>query len=130
MAAVVEIDGVKAWQTRPNRHSDNRYLYFDADYTFLYDGDETLTVVVEYLDSGVGQFGLEYDSADPTVTGIKQYFRRAGSRQLGGTGKWQKSRFELPRAHFAGRANGGDFRFWSTTPDMTIRRVIVARSQD
>jgi hypothetical protein len=128
LAEVVEVDGAKAWQTRANRHSGNRYLYFDADYTFLYDGDEPLSVVVEYLDSGAGELVLEYDSADPSATGIARYFRRAGSHQLSDSGKWREAHFELPHACFAGRANGGDFRFSPPVPGLTIRRVTVRRS--
>ena len=128
LAEVVDVNGVKAWQTRPNRHSGNRYLYFDADYTFLHDGDETVLVDVDYLDSGTGQFRLEYDSADPTAVGIAQRFRHAGSHRLSNSGQWQEASFELPNARFAGRANGADFRFSCPGTDLTIRRVTVRRA--
>ncbi|MHB8901245.1 MAG: hypothetical protein ACYC6Y_21050 [Thermoguttaceae bacterium] len=127
VAETIELAGVKAWQTRPNRHSENHYLYFDADYTFLYDGDEPLSVVVEYLDAATGEMTLEYDSADPAATGIAQEFRRAGSLAMSGTGQWKEARFELPHARFAGRANGGDFRFLRPGGDLTIRAVRVLR---
>ncbi len=129
LAEVVEVDGVKAWQTRPNRHSGNRYLYFDTDYTFLYDGNETLSVMIEYLDEGTDEFGLQYDSADPTAVGIAQQFRPAGSKRLGDTRQWQEARFQLPRARFAGRANGADFRLASPRGELTVRGVRVVRAQ-
>ena len=125
VAEVIEVDGTEAWQTRPNRHSSGRYLYFDADYVFLYDGDEPLVVTVEYLDSGSATISLDYDSADPTAVGIARRFRRAGSVDLSDSGVWKKARFELPHARFAGQANGADFRFSSTAGDLTIRRVVV-----
>ena len=123
LAEVVEIDGVKAWQTRPNRHSGNRYLYFDADYTFLYDGDDTVTVTVNYLDSGTGHIRLEYDSADPSASGIAQRFRQGGTREISNSGQWREASFELRHARFAGRANGGDFRFSATVPNLVVRGV-------
>lgn len=127
VAEAIEVNGVKAWQTRPNRHSGNRYLYFDADYTFLYDGDETLSVVVEYLDAGKGQLVLEYDSADQSVVGIPRYFRRAGSKQFQDSGEWRQARFNLPHAHFAGRSNGGDLRLANPGGELTISRITAHR---
>lgn len=126
LAEVVDVAGTKAWQTRPNRHSGNRYLYFDADYTFLYDGDETVLVTVEYFDRGTGDIRLEYDSADPTVEGIVQRFRSAGSTKIANSHQWQKATYELPHARFAGRANGGDLRVSATTPDLLIRKATVS----
>lgn len=127
LAEVVEIDGIEAWQTRPNQHSGNRYLYFDADYTFLYDGDEPLSVVVDYLDTATGELTLEYDSADSTAVGLAQQFRRAGSVQLSDSGKWREASFQLPHARFAGRANGGDFRLLHPGGDLSIQGVRVLR---
>ncbi len=62
LAKVIDLAGEKCWRTQPNRHSDSRYLYFDADYTFLEDGLEPVRVTVEYLDAGPDRFALEYDS--------------------------------------------------------------------
>jgi len=130
LVEVAEHDGSQVWRTRPNRHSGIRYIYFDADYSFLFDGDETVAVVVEYLDSSSGALRLEYDSADPAVAGIMQAFRPAGSQEVTDSGQWRTARFELPRARFAGRANGADFRFGSATDSLTIRRVVVQRGGD
>lgn len=128
LAEVIEVNGTKAWQTRPNRHSGGRYLYFDADYVFLFDGDEPLVVTVEYLDSGSGTIGLDYDSADPTAVGIARRFRRAGSVDLSGSGTWKEARFELPHARFAGQANGADFRLVIPGRDLIVRKVLVRRA--
>jgi len=130
LAEVVEVKGVQAWQTRPNRHSANCYLYFDADYTFLFDGDEPLSVIVEYLDAGSGQLGLQYDSADPAVEGIAQRFRQAGSEPLNDSGQWREARFDLPHARFAGRSNGADFRLVNPAGDLTVRRVRISRPEN
>ncbi len=131
LAEEVDIEGFKAWRTRPNRHSGNRYLYFDADYTFLEGGDESLSVVVEYLATTTGGgILLEYDSADPAAVGIAQYFRQTDPQRLSGSGRWQEARFELPHAHFAGRANGGDLRLSCPGGDLTLRAVRAVRSQN
>ena len=127
LAKVIDLAGEKCWQTQPNRHSESRYLYFDADCTFLDDGLQPVRVTVEYRDAGPDRFVLEYDSADPAAAGIAQRFRHAGVQKIGGKNNWQKATFDLPYARFAGRANGADFRLSCGGAELTIRRVTVER---
>lgn len=121
--------GRKAWQTQTNEFSDNRYMYFDAGYDFLYDGDETLVVTVTYLDEGPGAFELHYDSAVPELSGIAQAFRSAGGQAIEGSGEWRTVQFELPHARFADRGNGADFRLACHGAELTVAAVEVRKSQ-
>lgn len=128
LAKVVELAGHECWRTQPNRHSANRYLYFDADYTFLDDGLEAVRVTVEYLDAGPPRFALEYDSADPAAKGIAQQFCHAGSQEIEAAGTWRVATFNLPYARFAGRANGADFRLNCGQGELAVRRVVVQKA--
>lgn len=122
------VGGRKAWSTAANRFSPTaRYLYFDVEDYFLYDGNEPVEVSVLYYDAGPGSFRIDYDSSDPAVDGIAQRFRDGGGQSLRGTGTWRTAVFELPHARFAGRANGADFRLAAVGGDLAIAKVTVRR---
>jgi hypothetical protein len=119
-------NGRKAWTTTRNKHSPtNRYLYFDVEDAFLFATDEPVEVTVTYLDAGPKEFLVEYDSCDPKLEGLAQYFRTGGKQRLEGTGQWKEARFLLPHAHFAGRSNGADFRLSALGQDLVISQVAV-----
>src|SRR5690606_38191972 len=104
------VAGRLAWTTTKNRHSpERRYMYFDVDYRFLYDGDEQVVVAVDYFDAGPESFEIQYDSSDPALHGIAQQFHPGRVQTIGQTKTWKTAVFVLPRARFANRANGGDF---------------------
>jgi hypothetical protein len=102
-------------------------MYFDVDYAFLYDGDEPVEVTVYYFDAGPARFELQYDSSDPALAGLAQPFRSGGSRAIGQSKTWKKAKFVLPRARFAGRANGCDFRLCCSGGDLAVGRVRAVR---
>jgi len=123
-----EVAGRRAWCTTQNRHSpDQRYLYFDADYSFAYDADETLEVVVGYFDDGPKAFTLHYDSADPELKGLKQQFRDGGTQPIERSRTWKEATFRIPHARFADRANNCDFRFACVDGELVISHVTVRR---
>jgi hypothetical protein len=102
-------------------------MYFDADYGFLFDGDEPVEVTVTYLDAGPPSFLLEYDSNDPATKGLQQRFRAGPVQKIKGSGTWREVTWTLPHARFAGRANGCDFRFSCVHGDLAVAGVKVRK---
>ena len=122
------VAGKPAWQTTRNIHSPhNRYLYFDVDNRFLFDGDEALEVTVEYFDAGPKSFIVEYDSCDPDLGGLRQKFRPGPVTPIEGSKTWKRVILTIPHARFAGRANGVDFRLTCTGADLAIGSVSIRR---
>lgn len=121
------VGGRQAWVTRPNRFSEFRFIYFEADLRFLYDGDETVEVTVGYLDAGPESFTFEYDSADPALAGLDQEFRHGHEQPIEQTGQWREVTFTIPHARFANRANGADFRLGGFGEELTVSHVRLRR---
>lgn len=118
--------GKRAWSTTVNRFSPTaRYMYFEVDDAFLFDGDDSIEMTVEYWDDGPASFVVEYDSADPELSGLPQHFRPGPRQKLGGTPAWQRARFVLPHARFIGRANGADFRLSCADGDLVVASVSI-----
>jgi hypothetical protein len=126
--ALRHVAGRLAIGTAPNRHSgEHRYLYFDVDDLFARDTDESFLVTIGYFDEGAARFAVEYDSADPAVSGIAQRFRPAAEWRIGGTGTWKQVTVTLHRARFAGRANGADFRLVASGGDLAVGHIAMRR---
>ncbi|MBN2473452.1 MAG: DUF5010 domain-containing protein [Pirellulales bacterium] len=124
------VAGRQAWSTKENRHSPvTRYLYFDVDYAFLYDGDEPVEVTVGYFDDGPDGFRLQYDSSDPELSGVGQQFREGPVQPIQGSKTWKEARFVVPHARFAGRANGCDFRLACSNADLVVGHVSIRRAE-
>jgi hypothetical protein len=122
------VAGRMAWTTIPNRHSRNtRYMYFDVEDYFFFDGDDSFEVTVDYLDLGPREFFIEYDSSDPRLDGLDQQFRAGPRRLISGSGDWQQVTKRIDRARFAGRSNGADFRLTVLYGDLAVSRVVVRR---
>ncbi len=99
------------------------YLYFQVDDDFLNaTGDwRDLTIEVEYLDAGLGQFSLEYDSPGNA-------YQASDPAPLTGSNEWRVHRFDLADADFGNGQNGGaDFRIAKTVPSVTVREVRVVK---
>lgn len=125
------IEGKAAWSTTRNRHSaENRYMYFDVGYSFLYDGDEPVELTIGYFDAGPAEFRLEYDSADPKLKGIEQQFRPGHTQPLSGSKTWKQIKVVIPHARFAGRSNGGDFRLACSGAELSVSHVGLRRIED
>jgi len=129
---IVEIDlaGKKAWRTAKNRHSpEARYVYFEVEDYFLYDGDEPVEVTVGYFDAGPKGFQIQYDSRDPALTGIAQEFRGGHHQPIKNTKTWCEVTFVIPHARFAGRSNGADFRLACSHEDLVVSHVALRRAR-
>ncbi len=86
---------------RTDEKTGNRYLYFDVDDRYLYDGDARAAIVrVTYLDVGTDAWALDYDGEGGVYT-------RAGVIQKQNSGQWQKAEFRLDDFRFANRQPGG-----------------------
>ncbi len=104
-------------------YSFDPYLYFQVDDRFLQQesNGRDVTIEVEYLDSAVGQFNVEYDSLAATHMASEP-------AQLTGSGEWRTHRFEIADAHF-GNSQGADsdFRFVKADGELYVRRVSVLK---
>ncbi|KAA1260261.1 hypothetical protein LF1_28000 [Rubripirellula obstinata] len=98
-------------------------LYFQVDDAFVYqesDGRD-LTVEVEYLDSSVGSFALQYDSVDGAYV-------QTASALLTDSGQWRTHRFELSDAYFGNRQNAAsDFRLVKSSGNLLVRRLRLSK---
>jgi hypothetical protein len=123
-----EVAGRMAWTTVPNRHSaTTRYMYFDVEDYFFFDGDDSLEVTMDYLDRGPKEFLIEYDSSGPQLDGLAQQFRSGPRQPISGSGDWQQITMRIDHARFAGRSNGADFRLTALQGDFAVSRVVVRR---
>jgi hypothetical protein len=124
---VVERNGTQCWLV--TRQATPHYFYLRVDDRFRPKPGQTLEVDLDYIDSGSGEVGFEYDSTDiraPLGGAYKGYpyrLRRANKGQL------QTGRFFLKDAGFGGSQNNGtDFRFCNDGgDDLLIRAVRVKR---
>jgi len=122
------VGGRTAWSTTRNRHSRvHRYMYFDADFAFIYDGDDSLELSIQYFDAGPESFALQYDSRDPELDGLEQEFREGGRQKIERTGRWKEVTFVIPHARFADRANQCDFRLACERADLKVSYVSLKR---
>lgn len=104
-------------------YSTDRYLHFQVDDGFLFEATtgRDLTVEVEYLDSELGQFGLEYESNGAV-------YEAAEPAPLTDSGLWRTHRFELSDAYFGNsQTNGSDFRLEKIGGNLFVRRVKVIK---
>ena len=103
-------------------YSLSNYLHFQVSDSFLSpDGDwDDLTVEVEYLDDGSGQFNLEY--------GTPGALALSSPALLTGSGQWRVHRFELSNADFSNSLAGdADFRLVKAGGDFHVGRVRVIK---
>lgn len=93
-------------EARRNQHQlIDRYMYFDVDDCFAYQGDSTnLYISIVYFDSGSGALSLEYDA-------LSNAYRDGGSVSITGSATWREHTFQVSDAYFGNRQSGGaDFR--------------------
>lgn len=122
---VEEAAGSEAWVI-PHTEPPS-YLYLAADDAFYPAPADPLTLTIEYLDAGQGEFAVHYDSTDRTGGGEGAYkglplVKRTGS------GEWRSVSFRIEDPRLGNSQNGGaDMRIYSKGDDLAIRRVGIAR---
>lgn len=86
------------------------YFQFNVDDAKLFKGSPTIRVrlEVDYIDSGVDTFSLQYD-AQPTAS-FDGIFAGGGSVAKTDSGELKTAVFNLCDVYFANRDNGADFR--------------------
>ena len=130
-STVEQVEGVSARviRMREERPNSSVYLYFGIDPGFKQQDLSSVRIEVEYLAPSAGTMGIHYDARDAEgITNPK--YRDANSQiRLAGSTRWQKAIFETKGdALFNERQNGqSDFRIWSKTPTLFLRKVTVTR---
>ncbi len=105
-----------------------RYLYFDVADSFYWASGSPVVIEVTYLDSAVGQIGIEYDSTDPAAF-HSGAFKSAPAIEKAGSKDWKTARIRITDAAFTGRANGFDFRLADHDGTLAVHRVAVLKER-
>jgi hypothetical protein len=127
-AAVVQRNGLSGWLV--SKHDPPGYLYFRVEPKFQPKPGQTLELRLVYLDAGVGDIALEYDSYDAFAPWSQggTYKRHASVIHRLNTGRWQTARFFFKDAGFGKLQNGGaDFRIFNGGDDLAIHMVRISR---
>jgi len=92
--------------------TSDKYIYFDADSRFAYQGDNPdLYIQIDYYDTGTGALKLQYDSSDSSWTPNPAYKTADEIVTLSGSDTWKQYAWHVTDAYFGGNQNGGaDFR--------------------
>ncbi len=103
--------------------STDDLMHFQVDDGFLFqevDGRD-VTIEVEYLDSGTGNFEVEYDSTTSST-------KASSAALLTNSGEWRTHRFNLSDAYFGNSQTGNaDFRLERAGGNLFVRRVRVIK---
>ncbi|AHF94069.1 hypothetical protein OPIT5_04435 [Opitutaceae bacterium TAV5] len=102
----------------------SRYLYLRVNDDWIHDAnqglDTTLDAEVTYLDSGTGNFALQYDAAANAYQSLSQARTN--------TGTWKTATFTLTDVKFANRQNNAaDLRLSAGGTDLTVGQVTLRR---
>ncbi len=127
LCRIVDVEGVKALRSVPNKVSQGRYLYFRVADAYVFNTNGQVEITIEYLDDGRGEVRLHYDSrnADATLMGA---YKDAPMAVLTGTGSWKTATCRPPQIRLANRQNGqSDFRLYIGGRDLTVRKVTVRK---
>lgn len=134
-AGTVAGRGYRVSTLRQNGFTDEGYLYFAVDDTFLADEDGAdVQVGVDYLDEPGMTFRLDYDALDRArmLDGVLTPTPEVSTT---GTGRWVTATFRLTRVAFADRISGSpdgrstgvvDFRIATASP-LKVAAVRVRR---
>lgn len=105
-----------------------RYVYMRIDDSFKWAETMLVDIEVEYFDSAVGSFRIEFDGSDTNAPFQGAYTSSARTVALRNTQRWERATFRLTGAHFLNSQNGGaDFRLAVNAESFGIRRVTVTR---
>jgi hypothetical protein len=98
----------------------NRYLYFDVDDDYVFDGEVDALIEIEYDSTASGRIHLDYDSTLLKEKHKGAFLYHDKDIQPDKSTRWARHVFKLSKARFANRQHGlADFRFIS--PDKKLR---------
>jgi len=125
-----KVNNKDAVVTRSNESAHARYLYFLVDDSFIFDGDLTTEIIINYFDAGCDSFQVQYDNADVSNGPVQGAFRSSKTVKLSGTGQWKTATIKLPRCRFVNRANGADFRLapLGGKLELAIHEIVLRKS--
>ena len=111
----------------------NSYLYFDVSDEFYGDEETPVTVVMRYLDRGLGRIRVEYDSrvtaAESTEAEAALVYRPTASIDKTNTMLWTSAAFYIEDPGFSGRQRGADFRLVDEESLVTVGYVSVQKGK-
>lgn len=118
------IDDKHFWALKNEIHG--LYLCIDIDDAFAQENaGKPIRVEIEYLDSGSGTIGLQYDSLDKTLPLQGTYKESKEKIEITNSMEWKTAAFTLPDPKISNRENDGtDFRLYKSQNDnMEIGRI-------
>jgi hypothetical protein len=115
------------------------YAYFMIDPSFKGTGITNARVEVDYFDSSLGSFNIEYDGWDYEAPDRSEkgslrlvvydqgaYVPSEEKITAQGTGQWETAEFHLKNVRFANSQNANaDFRLRISCPEFFLRRVAL-----
>ncbi len=122
---VTQRDGIQCWLVA--RHTPKHFLYFALDDGFRRQPGKALDIELDYLDTGVGDVVLDYDSTDVRAPVGGAYKSHSSiTRRANNTAQWQTAHFRITDARFRGSENAqSDFRFHYEGSELLVRAVRV-----
>ncbi|MDA3732669.1 glycosyl hydrolase, partial [Niameybacter massiliensis] len=112
----VNYGGKEGWKT--DEKANTLFIYCDVEDGFIYDGENTVELTVEYFDEGTAEFGVQYDSVYETE-------KVAGIVKLTDTKEWKTHTFILGDAKFANRFFERDIRIGVWAPGIGTREDVA-----
>jgi hypothetical protein len=106
---------------------DNSSLYFDMEDDFYQEGDGAVTIVVDFLDEGLGRVRVEYWSR--AQGGEKATYRSSAGIDKTGTGHWTSAAFYIEDADFSNAVAGADFRLVDEDGRAVFRTVSLRKGK-
>lgn len=106
------------------------FFYFRLDPTFKKGEIENVDVEVEFFDKEPGALGIEFDASLGQETINPVHRNSFDVKHFTGSKSWNTAKIALRGASFRNaQKNGCDFRVWVTSPQVSLRRVAVARTK-
>ncbi|MDX2078027.1 MAG: hypothetical protein SFZ02_16475, partial [bacterium] len=113
-----------ASESRRTDHANGSdYIYFAIDDNFLKDSDQSVQILVTYLDNFVGTWWVEYDA------GVDRVFHATPAQVMVNDMQWKTVTFAISDGSFGNRQTGDmDFRLYNGGEhDLTVQFVRIIK---
>ncbi|NME70634.1 glycoside hydrolase family 71/99-like protein [Flammeovirga aprica] len=126
--APIEINGKEAWNVTSKANNKVKMIYFDVKSKAYINTNDKIFAYLEYLDKGIGNAVITYDSKDESVKVNPKAkpgaWKKAIGFKLSNTGTWKKVYFEIDDARFQKNCNAHDIRINFNSDDQAIVRQL------